>query len=86
MPPPLIPDDLMPLSHLIRKHHIPRRSAYGWKDAGLFPHWQINRIILVRESEVFAALAKFRRIGKPEPIAPAPKLPAGPGRGHKKNP
>jgi hypothetical protein len=39
---------------------------------------------MVRESEVLSAIEKFRRIGKPPPIPGAPKHPAGPGRGHRK--
>jgi hypothetical protein len=64
------PEPLLPFPELIRKHHWPKRSAYGWKDAGLFPVIQINRIILVRESEVLNALALFRRVGRTAP----PKL------------
>ena len=79
-------DPLMTFPQLIRKHNLPKRSAYSWKDAGLFPVYQINRVILVRESEVLAALEKFRRIGKPPPIAGAPKHPAGPGRPKRKEP
>jgi hypothetical protein len=74
---------MMPFAELIRKHRFPRRSAYNWKDAGLFPHWQINRIVMVRESEVLAALEKFRRVGK-APVAKR-KFGPGPGRGHKKS-
>lgn len=64
MPLPLGADCLIPFSQLIRKHGWPKRSAYAWKDDGLFPHYQINRIILVRESEVMAGLELFRRVGR----------------------
>jgi hypothetical protein len=69
-------------SDVIRKHHFPVRSAYGWKDQKLFAYYQVGRIILVKESEVLAALEKFRRVGKPIPFfteGKQPLPPKGPG-------
>lgn len=77
-------EPLMKFSDCIRRHGFPKRSAYNWRDAGLFASYQIGRVVMVRESEVLSAIEKFRRIGKPPPIPGAPKHPAGPGRGHRK--
>ena len=68
-------DPLMPFPALIRKHGWPKRTAYGWKDAGLFPVVQINHTILVRESEVLAALELFRRVGRSAPGTPVQSAP-----------
>ena len=68
----------------IRKHGLPLRSAYSWRDQGLFPYFQMGRLILVKESEVLAALARFRREGEPLPYFKAgagpPPLTSHPGR------
>jgi hypothetical protein len=72
-------DPLMRFSKLIERQNFPKRSAYGWKDAGLFPYYQINNVIMVREGEVLAALEKFKRIGKqPGPKRPHPISPGRP--------
>jgi hypothetical protein len=70
-------------SDVIRKNKFPVRSAYGWKDQQLFPYYQIGRVILVKESEVLAALEKFRRVGKSPPYFAKdkqPVVPISPGR------
>jgi hypothetical protein len=54
----------MKFSALIRKHGLPQRSAYSWKDQGLFGYTQIGQVILVKESEVLAALDQYKRTGK----------------------
>jgi hypothetical protein len=33
----------------IRRHNLPLRSAYSWKDQGLFDYTQIGQVILVKE-------------------------------------
>jgi len=78
-------EPIMPFPELIRKYRFPRRSAYSWKDGGLFPYYQINRVILVREREVLAALEKFKRIGK-APMDPKRVMPRSPGSPRKANP
>jgi hypothetical protein len=70
-------------SALIRKLGLPQRSAYSWKDQGLFGYTQIGQVILVKESEVLSALAKFHREGKSVPYfseGEKPIPPISPGR------
>ena len=67
----------------IRRHNLPLRSAYSWKDQGLFDYTQIGQVILVKESEVLAALEKFKRTGKSPPYfaeGRQPVPPVSPGR------
>jgi hypothetical protein len=72
-------DQFITLSGLIRKHGFPKRTTYGWKDAGLFPFYQVNRTILVREAEVLNALERFKHIGKISPVPGQKKMPVSPG-------
>jgi hypothetical protein len=62
----------------IRKHRLPLKSAYAWRDQGLFPYFQLGRVILVKESEVLAALAQFKREGKALPYFKAGTGPTPP--------
>jgi hypothetical protein len=83
LPEPVVAEPLMRFRTCIRRNNFPLRSAYVWKDQGLFPYFQIGRVILVRESEVLAALEKFRRTGPeiPHPLAgKKPTIPKSPGR------
>jgi hypothetical protein len=37
------------LREFIRRNNLPLRSAYSWKDQGLFDYTQIGQVILVKE-------------------------------------
>jgi hypothetical protein len=52
---------LMRFGNFLRKHSIPRRSGYNWKDAGILPVIQVGRVIMIRESEALASLERFKR-------------------------
>lgn len=78
-----VTEPYMKFSTLIRKHNLPQRSAYNWKDQGLFGFTQIGQVILVKESEVLTALEKFYQKGKaPSGFAEGkkPVPPISPGR------
>ena len=66
------------------KTRVALAEAYSWRDQGLFPYFQMGRLILVKESGALAALARFRREGEPLPYFKAgagpPPLTSHPGR------
>jgi len=51
----------MRFGDFLEKHNIPRRSGYNWKNAGILPVIQVNRVIMIRESEALASLERFKR-------------------------
>jgi hypothetical protein len=72
------PEPYMKFSVCVRRNNFPQRTAYTRLQHGLFPFLQIKRTILVRESEVLAALAQFRH--ESTPPHPYFKLRSGPKR------
>jgi hypothetical protein len=50
----------MKFTTFIKKHNIPVRTAYNWKEAFL-PVIQVGRVCMIRESEGLAALERFKR-------------------------
>ena len=52
---------LMKFPAFLRKHHIPTRTGYNWKEWGVVPVIQVGRVIMIRESEALAALERFKR-------------------------